>query len=123
MTGTEIYKRAAAFAFQSSEDAEDTNEFAAEWLNTILCEALPYENALRRFDGAQELTAAPYIKALDEDINWHDSILSTAVPFAMAAHIWRADDNDYRANMFQQMYVNALSDTQRLYSEDIVQMY
>lgn len=123
MTGAEIYKKAASFVFQNAEDAQDTEEFAADWLNAVLFEALPYENSLRRYGGLEELAAPPCLTSLDEDIDWHDVILYTALPYAIAAHIWRADDNNYRANTYQQMYINALMETQKLFSEDIEDVY
>lgn len=125
MTAREIFLRAESFLTQTQDDAQDMVQFVPELLNVILAECLKAENQLRRLDGMQQLAEAPQIteETLDEIVPYHDDLTRVAMPYGLAVHLWREDDNDYRANLFQQMYVNAIGEASSMMSEEIEDVY
>ena len=47
MTGNEVFAAAAAYLAQTRPDSEEWKPFVPHWLNLLLQESLPYENAWR----------------------------------------------------------------------------
>lgn len=125
MTPNDIFKTAAAYISQSVADSDDLTDFVPMWLNVLLAEALPYENALRVWDGEEALSAAPILTAaeMDTELAWHDDIVRIALPYGLAADFERDDDNNYRDSLFRQKYVAALQDSQRAAAAAIEDVY
>lgn len=123
MTANEIYTLALSFLSETPAGNETLEALAPGWISLLLQEALDQENLLRRFDGEKELTAAPQIRDLGEEIDYHPSILRVALPYGLASFFYIDDENDYRAQDFRARYISALEDTTRLREEPIVDCY
>lgn len=125
MTANQIFETAAAYLTQSMADSDDLAEFVPMWLSVLLAESLPTENQLRRWEGREELAAAPLVTAgtMGEDIPYHEDILRIALPYGLAGDFWRDDDDDYRANDFRARYISALSDAIRAEGESVRDVY
>lgn len=107
MTADQIYTAAIAFISEKPQGNE-TKGFALHWLSSLLCEALPYENAIREGRGEALLPTAPLLTSWEEEIGYHDSIVRIALPFGLAAYLFTDDDNDYRSQDFRGRFINAL---------------
>lgn len=123
MTGQEIFKRASAFIYEQPGDAEDSQRFSVDFLNVLLIEALPYENSIRRFEGKEELTNAPQIKGLSEDIPYHDEIAGLALPYGLVSPLFEEDLDNYRGQMYRNRYIQALYDSQKFTTDAVEDVY
>lgn len=124
MTATEVFALAAGYLTQSVEDSEDLAPFVPGWLNVLLAECLPTENQLRRFEGQDELPAAPRVTAetMGAPLPYHEDILRTALPYGLASDFYRDDDN-YYCQDFRARYIAALGDVLRTRGEAVRDVY
>ena len=125
MTGNEVFAAAAAYLAQTRPDSEEWKPFVPHWLNLLLEESLPYENAWRTMQGLELLETAPCLTqdTMDEPLEYHEALVRIALPYGLASDFWRDDDNDYRANDFRARYVSALEDCLRGEPQPIEDVY
>lgn len=125
MTGNEVFEAAAAYLAQTRPDSEEWKPFVPHWLNLLLEESLPYENAWRTMQGLELLEKAPFLTQddMDEPLEYHEALVRIALPYGLASDFWRDDDNDYRANDFRARYVAALEDCLRGEPQAIQDVY
>ena len=125
MTANEIFDTAAGWMAQSRADSDDLAPFVPGMLNVLLEEALPYENALRRFEGKAELQQAPRVtlETMDQQIDYHDALLRTALPYGLAADFYRDDENYAVMDDFRSRFVAALTDSIRTAAEPVEDLY
>lgn len=110
---------------QSRADSDDLAPFVPGMLNVLLEEALPYENALRRFEGKAELSAAPKVtsETMDQEIDYHEVLLRIALPYGLAADFYRDDENYAVMDDFRGRFVTALNDSIRTAAEPVEDLY
>lgn len=125
MTAKDLFALAAGWLGQSVADSEQLAPFVPGMVNTLLAEALPYENALRRFAGAAELERAPSVTAetMDAPLDWQEVLLRTALPYGLAADFCRDDENYALMDDFRARYLAALSDSLRAAPEAAADCY
>lgn len=111
MTAQEIYSLALAFLSETTQETNDVQQFTLGWLNLLLQEALPYENAFRKVNNMPLLEKAPQLTGFTDEIPYNDNITRIALPYGLASFYFIDDDNDYRAQDFRGRYINALSET------------
>ena len=125
MTANEIFDTAAGWMAQTRTDSDDLAPFVPGMLNVLLEEALPYENALRRFEGKDELTAAPKVteETMDQPIDYHEVLLRVAMPYGLAADFYRDDENYAVMDDFRGRFVTALADSIKATAEPVEDLY
>ena len=123
LTGQEVFKRASAFLYEQPGDAEDSQRFSIDFLNVLLIEALPYENSIRRFEGAEELELAPQLTGLNEEIPYHYAISGLALPYGLASALFEEDLDNYRGQMYRNRYIQALYDSQKFNLTSVEDVY
>ena len=125
MTGNEVFAAAAAYLAQTRPDSEEWKPFVPHWLNLLLQESLPYENAWRTIQGMELLKEAPILtqERMDEPLVYHEALVRTALPYGLARDFWRDDDNDYRANDFRARYIAALEDCLQAEAQTVKDCY
>lgn len=123
MTGLEIYKAASAYLYERDNEDEESKEFSVPFLNTLLMEALPYENSIRLNKNVEELETAPLITDLSEDIDYHDSITRIALPYGLAALFFAENLDNYRGNLYRAQYLSALGDAVRITPNVVIDVY
>ena len=125
MTANEIFALAAGWLVQTPEESDDVKPFVPGMLNVLLAEALPYENALRRQEGREELKEAPKLNAasMEKEIDYHPVLLRIALPYGLAADVCRAAENNAMMDDFRAKYVTALWESQQAKSETIQDIY
>lgn len=123
MTGQEIFKRASAYIYENPGDAEDSMQFAVEFLNALLIEALPYENSIRAYEGKPELERAPQIASLSDEIDYHQAIVGLAFPFGLVSSLFEEDLDNYRGQMYRNRYLQALFDAQKYSVKPVEDVY
>ena len=123
MTAFDIYKASSAYLSQTAEESDDLEPFVLPWLNVLLEECLPMENALRAFEGEAPLTAAPVLSQLTDTVPYRAALTKTALPYGLASDFFRDDDNDYRAADFRAKYVNAVNRALCAEAENITDSY
>lgn len=107
-----VYRLALAQIFETPGGDADFDSFAPLVLNTLLCEALPYENAIRRAAGREELRELPEIEQItDARIDMDDRITRAALPYGLAS-VLLADDEARKAEsvMKRNQFIAALED-------------
>lgn len=99
--------------------------FAPGWLNVLLAESFEAENALRRADGMPELAGVPFVSTdtMREEIPYHDILTRIALPYGLASDLERDAGEDYRVNLFRNMYVAALEEAARSVPEPVEDAY
>lgn len=123
MTAQQIFELASALIYESSGDDADSVKYAVPFLNIHLQECLPAENSIRRFKGTTELTAAPWITALETTIDFDDKITRGALPYALAYHFYLEARDPATAAAMKMAYENALSLASVCIEEDITDVY
>ncbi len=110
-TAQDIFKKACALISQTTGDSPDLESFTPDWLDMWLVEALPYENARRRYEAnpaRPPLQTAPVIKTLAEAVPYDDTLCRVALPYALACQFYIDDENEYRAQDFRARFIDAL---------------
>lgn len=89
-----VYKLALAQIFEAPGGDADFDAFSPLILNTLLLEALPYENAIRRVQGRGEVRELPEITQIDDTaIDMDDRITRIALPYGLAAVLLMDDES------------------------------
>lgn len=116
-TAENIFKKACSFISQAPGDSGELPTFTPDMLDTLVYEALAYENNLRRYykDPARpELAVAPKVASLEDVIPYHDEICRVALPYGLLAQFYQDDENEYAAQKYRMQYVSALKDVTRV---------
>ena len=89
-----IYTLALAKIIEAPGTDVDYDSYSPPLLDSLLVEALPYENAIRAQRGDEELTSAPEITTIDSTVlDWDDRITRVALPWGLAAALLFDDEN------------------------------
>lgn len=112
MTGEEIYEIALSFVFERKREDKDYLEFFPLFLNTVMQEAFPYDNMIRRKSGKIARALAPRITAeqMNEEIDFAEELCRVALPYGVAAFYCQDDGDNYRAADYRQRFITALSE-------------
>ena len=114
-----IYTLALAKIIEAPGTDVDFDSYSPTLLDSLLVEALPYENSIRRTKGEGELAHAPVIESMEEEIttidstvlDWDDRITRVALPWGLAAALLFDDENRKAESvMFRNEFVSALED-------------
>lgn len=107
-----IYTLALAKIIEAPGTDVDYDSYSPPLLDSLLVEALPYENAIRAQRGDEELTSAPEITTIDSTVlDWDDRITRVALPWGLAAALLFDDENRKAESvMFRNEFVSVLED-------------
>ena len=107
-----IYTLALAKIIEAPGTDVDFDSYSPTLLDSLLVEALPYENAIRAQRGDAELTSTPEFTAIDSTaLDWDDRITRVALPWGLAAALLFDDENRKAESvMFRNEVVSALED-------------
>ena len=107
-----IYTLALAKIIEAPGTDVDFDSYSPTLLDSLLVEALPYENAIRAQRGDAELTSTPEVTAIDSTaLDWDDRITRVALPWGLAAALLFDDENRKAESvMFRNEFVSALED-------------
>lgn len=107
-----IYTLALAKIIEAPGTDVDYDSYSPPLLDSLLVEALPYENAIRAQRGDEELTSTPEITTIDSTVlDWDDRITRVALPWGLAAALLFDDENRKAESvMFRNEFVSALED-------------
>ena len=107
-----IYTLALAKIIEAPGTDVDFDSYSPTLLDSLLVEALPYENAIRAQRGDAELTSTPEVTAIDSTaLDWDDRIARVALPWGLAAALLFDDENRKAESvMFRNEFVSALED-------------
>lgn len=107
-----IYTLALAKIIEAPGTDVDYDSYSPPLLDSLLVEALPYENAIRAQRGDEELTSAPEITTIESTVlDWDDRITRVALPWGLAAALLFDDENRKAESvMFRNEFVSALED-------------
>ena len=107
-----IYTLALAKIIEAPGTDVDYDSYSPPLLDSLLVEALPYENAIRAQRGDEELTSVPEITTIDSTVlDWDDRITRGALPHGLASALM-IDEEDKQAQMVLEhnYFVEALED-------------
>lgn len=107
-----IYTLALAKIIEAPGTDVDYDSYSPTLLDSLLVEAMPYENAIRAQRGDAELTSTPEVTAIDSTVlDWDDRITRVALPWGLAAALLFDDENRKAESvMFRNEFVSALED-------------
>ena len=113
MTPNEIFETAVGWMAQTRAESEDLAPFVPGMLNLLLAEALPYENILRTAAGRPQLARAPRLGTgeMDRELDYHETLVRVALPYGLAADLYREDENYSLMEDFRSRYVTALQES------------
>lgn len=123
MTAQDIYSLALSFLSETTQETNDVQQFTLGWLNLLLQESLPYENAYRQVHRQEILKQAPQLTTFNDEVPYNDNITRIALPYGLASYYFIDDDNDYRAQDFRGRYINALAECVPYEQSDICDVY
>ena len=107
-----IYTLALAKIIEAPGTDVDYDSYSPPLLDSLLVEALPYENAIRAQRGDEELTSVPEVTTIDSTVlDWDDRITRVALPWGLAAALLFDDENRNADSVrFRKEFVSALED-------------
>jgi hypothetical protein len=107
MTGEEIYEIALALVFERKREDAEYEEFFPIFLNTVMQEALPYENMIRRKAGKVAVSLAPRVtkETMNEQVEFAESLCRAALPYGVAAFYCQDDGDNYRASDYRNRFI------------------
>lgn len=107
-----IYTLALAKIIEAPGTDVDFDSYSPTLLDSLLVEALPYENAIRAQRGDAGLTSTPEVTTIDGTVlDWDDRITRVALPWGLAAALLFDDENRKAESvMFRNEFVSALED-------------
>lgn len=110
LIANDVWRLAYAQTGMVADDVTDfTEETVCGWLTVLLSEALDTENNIREAEGRERLAAAPFIRSLEQDIDYSQAILVNAVPYGLGEKLWQDDEKAYNARDFRARFINALA--------------
>jgi hypothetical protein len=120
-----IVEMAVPYISQTLEDSEDLITLARPMLNTALQEVLEVENGIRKTEGKEELAEAPYLEKedLSEDVPYSPALVRRALPYWLAYRFLLDDDQDARAQLYYNEYVNALNEARKMTQGEVEDVY
>lgn len=77
---------------------------APAYMNILLQESFNAENSIRAADGEPELSSAPWVTSLDDDIVYHDSITRAALPYGLAWQYHQDAENHDLAAQYRELF-------------------
>lgn len=99
MKAKEIFETTAALMFASSQgDKEEAALLFIPVLNIFLQENLEANNTLRCARDKELLSKAPYIKNMEEDVDFEDEMTRQILPFGCAAYLLAEDEEGISAD-------------------------
>lgn len=112
MTGEKVYETALSYVFERKGQDADYKEFFPSFLNSVMQEALPYENMIRRKSGKVALAVAPEITAaqMGDELDFSESLCRNALPYGVASFYCQDDGDNYRAADYRNRFITALED-------------
>ena len=123
MTAYDIHKRTCTIMFErESEDSAFYENFIGI-LNALICEALPYENSVRRSKGEEELLLPPEVESINDSVNMCDEICSIALPYGVASYFCRDDSELYDSETYRNRFINALHDAAKVSFGEVEDIY
>lgn len=123
MKAYDIYKRTCALMFErEGEDKVFYDNFIGI-LNALVCEALPYENSVREYEGRAKLSAAPEVLKMDDEVDMCRDICSIALPYGVASYYSQDDGEAYNAAMYRERFVSALCEAAKCNFREITDVY
>ena len=123
MTGQEISELASSFLYEADGEDQESKKYSVGFLNILLQEALDTENSIRQHEGRETLKTAPYLKTLDETIDYHDSITRAALPYGVAAQFFQEAMDNFQAENYRAKYIAALNAVRKGVFVPIVDAY
>lgn len=123
LTGKQIFGMAAAMVSENSATYADMLPFSIQYLNIILQECLEIENSIRRAAGETELTEAPWLATIDDEVTYHAQLTRTAFPYALLEHMYEEQMNYSMADKYRAKYEVALMRAEKMQFEDITDVY
>ena len=112
MIGTEVYELALSYVFERKNQDADYKEFFPMFINTVMQEALTYENMIRRKTGKVALSVAPKITEADmeKELDFSESLCRVALPYGVASFYYQDEGDNYRAQDYRNRFIGALED-------------
>ena len=112
MTAEKVYEIALSFVFERKRQDADYLEFFPNFLNSVMQEALAYENMIRRKSGKIALAIAPAITEaeMENELDYSESLCRVALPYGVAAFYCQDDGDNYRAADYRSRFITALTE-------------
>lgn len=108
MTVRDIYILGAALIGDRENDDKDEKFFTPHYMNILLQEALDVENTLRDRDGQEQLTAAPIVTDMADEVPYHDVLCRAAFPYGLVWLFHQEEENHGLASQYRNMFVEAV---------------
>lgn len=123
MKAYDIYKKTLALMFErEGEDKAFRDNFLAI-LTSVAAECMTCENSIRKAGGRAELTTAPVISDMEQEVLMSDELCAVAMPFGVASYFCQDDGEADMAKMYRERFVGALVNANKCFFEDITDVY
>ena len=112
MTAEQVYELALSYVFERKRADADYLEFFPMFFNTVMQEAIAYDNVIRQKSGKARRDVAPMITeaTMNEELDFAESLCRVALPVGVAAFYCQDDGDNYRAADYRNRFIAALSD-------------
>lgn len=119
MTAQEVFYSALALMGETeTAEADYDEDMVVRNINILLGEAHNTINAVRRFNGEDDITVQR-LTMLNDEILADDKIVQTALPFGLASRLFYMDDEISKASYYNAQFYNSLKDFEKTRIERI----
>lgn len=123
MTAYDIYKRTCSLMFEREGEDRAFFENFIGILNSLICEALPYENSVRRSLGEDELLLPPEVSDINDAVDMCEEICGIALPYGVASYFFRDDGEMYNSEVYRNRFANALHEVAKVSLGEVEDIY
>lgn len=123
MKVSDLYSLAMSLLPTNSEEDNSLERYMPGWTNILLAESMKTENSIRYSKGLPLLETPSTVSAMTDEIPIDESIAITALPYGIAEHIAKDDNDDYWARDFRARHIAALNDCMKLVPESVDDVY
>ena len=124
MTVKDIFELGTALIQEKVGEDPDTSYFTPLFLNIAMAECLDNENQYRAAIGMDELAQLPTVKALTDEVPFvNPKLTRIAMPYALASHYYRDNNDMTHEQMFRAEFVSAVMDATPFVTESVTDYY
>ena len=109
--------------FEREKEDSAFYESFIEILNILICEALPYENSVRRSLGQDELLSAPEVECMEDGVDMCEKICNVALPYGVASYFSSDDGEVYNSTVYRERFLGALRSAAKAVAGEVEDAY
>ncbi len=123
MKAYDIYKKTLTLMFEREGEDKAFRDNFTSLLTSVAAECIPYENSIRRASGRVEMTTAPVVSDMEQELLMSDELCAIAMPYGVASYFCQDDGETLLSQMYRERFLIALANAKKCFFEDVTDVY